>query len=417
MSVHKARRLLHKHGEQGNWRFKGLLLAGLDGTGVSAEDVAKAWPGAKKGDYAFLQGREDRQLEAEMSRTTRAEAGTDRYRALSDFAVNVNNLPKQLSSAKHLEEGEGTIEARLDDAIPRMLFASADPEEVDILFREQLLETVMEGREFRKVAREAADVINPNTRKGDVTIASDENFAPPLSQGSEIRDDAEAYTTVDFACEKHGDGARITDETIDQANPDVIERNIQFLGASVENAINRVWLRELIDGAQNNLDTGGSNQGYQALNEAVGEVDKAGFRPNTYVTGAEYRTVLYNDTNLAYANRAGTDEVLRNREDAPIVGDIAGLDMHAASHEDVYAGVDDDEWEDANNTFGFENDGELGAAVYDRQRLHLFLYAPNGQDIEVKDYDDPIRDLVGVNCRAHVDAQFSQGRSAATIEY
>jgi hypothetical protein len=238
-----------------------------------------------------------------------------------------------------------------------------------------------------------------------------------MSQGSEIRDDAESYTTVQFACEKHGDGARITDETIDQANPDVIERNIQFLGASVENSINRVWLRELVDGAQNNFDTNGSNQGYQALNNAVGEVDKAGFRPNTYATGSEYRTALYNDTNLAYANRAGTDEVLRNREDAPIVGDIAGLDMHAATHEDVYAGVDDDEWGSTAETFGFEADTEEGAVVYDRDRLHLFLYAPNGQDIEVKDYDDPIRDLQGVNARCHVDAQYSQARSACTIEY
>jgi hypothetical protein len=91
--------------------------------------------------------------------------------------------------------------------------------------------------------------------------------------------------------------------------------------------------------------------------------------------------------------------------------------MHAATHEDVYSGVDDDQWDAANNTFGFENDGELGAVVYDRQRLHLFLYAPNGQDIEVKDYDDPIRDLQGVNARVHADAQFSQARSASSIEF
>jgi len=417
MSAAKARRLLHQHGQSGNWRFKGLLLAGLDDIPVSAEDVAKAWPKAKKGDYSFLQNHDDRTLEAEMSYTTQADAGTERHRMLKDFAVNADNLPKTLSSSKHLEDNGDQIEARLDDAIPKMLFASADPEEIDVLFREQLLETVREGREFSKVFRDAMDVIPVNKRKGDMTIASDQQFAPPMSQGSEIRDDAEQHTTVEFDCEKHGDGARVTEEVVDQANPDVIERNVQFLGASVENAINRVALRTLVDDAQNTHDTSGSDQGYLALNSAVGEVDEAGFSANTYATGAQYRTALFSDSNLAYANRAGTNEVLRNREDAPIVGDIAGLDMHASTHEDVYDGVDTTRWPDPANTFGFDADGEYGAAVYNRNRVHIFLYSPSGQDIEIKDYEDPIRDLRGVNARAHVDCQYSQSRSASTIEY
>jgi len=55
--------------------------------------------------------------------------------------------------------------------------------------------------------------------------------------------------------------------------------------------------------------------------------------------------------------------------------------------------------------------------VYDTERIHVFMYAPNGQDIEIKDYDDPIRDLNGVNARVHVDANYSQSRSASTIEF
>lgn len=416
MSVAKARRLLHSYGDHGNWRFKGLLLAALPESGVTAEDMAKAWPSAKQGDYAFLQRHDGRALEAEMSRTTRAEAGTERYLALKDYAVNADT-PKTLGDAKHLEDHGDVVEARLDDAIPRMLFASADPEEVDVLFREQLLETVQEGREFSKVARDASDVINPTTRKGDMTIASDEQFAPPMAQGTEIRDDAESHTTVSWNCTKHGEGARVTDETMDQAMVDIIERNIQFLGASVENAINREWLRTLVDDANNNHDTAGSDQGYLALNSAVTEVDKAGFTPNTYATGSEYRGVLFQDTNLSYANRAGTNEVLRNREEAPIVGDIAGLDMHASTHENVYEGVDDDRWGTTSNTFGFENDGEYGAVVYDRNRIHTFIYGPDGNDVEIKDYEDPIRDLNGVTARVHVDCQYSQQRSASTIEY
>jgi len=34
----------------------------------------------------------------------------------------------------------------------------------------------------------------------------------------------------------------------------------------------------------------------------------------------------------------------------------------------------------------------------------------------VKDYDDPIRDLVGMNARIHVDQEFDQARSAGVIQ-
>jgi hypothetical protein len=298
-----------------------------------------------------------------------------------------------------------------------MLFATSDPEEVDTLFREQLLEVVMDGRQLRKVARDASNVINATTRVGDVPVGSDEEFARPTGQGAEIRDDGEDYTTVEWNCTKLTEGSRVTDEMRDQAMVDLIERQIQRVGASVENGINRVFLTELVDDAQANHDTGGSDQGYAALNSAVGEVDSNDFRPDTYVTHPDYRTQLFNDTNLAYANRAGTNEVLRNREDAPIVGDIAGLDMHAAMSGATYPDGSDVGWDAGANTWGFDTDGDLGAVVYDRDNIHTILYAPNGQDVEIKQYDDPIRDITGVNARVHVDAQYSQARSSATIEY
>ena len=419
MSVSKARKLLHDHGSSGNWRFKGLMLAALPGSDVTAEDMARAWPQAKKGDYAFLQDNPDKTLEAEMSRTARAEAGTDRHRVLSDFAVNAekSQLPKKLKASKHLEDHGDSVEARLDDAIPRMLFASADPEEVDTLFREQLLDVIMDGRELRKVARDASNVINATTRVGDVPIGSDEEFARPTAQGGEIRDDAEDYTTVEWNCTKLTEGSRVTDEMRDQAMVDLIERQIQRVGASVENGINRVFLTELVDDAQANHDTAGSDQGYAALNSAVGEVDANDFRPDTYVTHPDYRTQLFNDTNLSYANRAGTNEVLRNREDAPIVGDIAGLDMHAAMSGATYPDGSSPGWDAGAESWGFDTDGDKGAVVYDRDNIHTILYSPNGQGVEVKDYDDPIRDITGVNARVHVDAQYSQGRSAATVEF
>jgi hypothetical protein len=193
----------------------------------------------------------------------------------------------------------------------------------------------------------------------------------------------------------------------DQAMVDVIERQMEFLGGCVENSINRVFLNELVDNANGNHDTTGSNQGYQALNEAVGVVDAEDFVPNTFVSHPEFRTQLAADTNLAYANRAGTDEVLRDREGATLFGQIASLDTHA--------GMSGVTYDSSANTWGYGAD-ELGAVVYDRDHIHTVIYAADGNDIQIKDYEDPIRDLNGVNARVWVDAEYSQERAAATIQ-
>jgi hypothetical protein len=410
MSVQNARRKLHKHGQEGNWRFKGLLLAALPGSNVTSEDVAKAWPGANKGDYRFLQSNPDRELESELQRTVVGEPGEERHRLLTDFVKN-GDSPRTLGSANIEESGDGQIQARLDDAIPRMLFAASSQEEIDTLFREQLLETVMAGAERRKIARDAANVINVETRSGDVPIGSDETYAPAVAQGAEIRDDREDYTTVSWSTTKYAQGARVTDEMVDQAMVDVIERQIEYVGAAVENAVNRDWLTHLVDNAWSNHDTAGSDQGYLALNEAYGLVDEEDFIPDTYVTHPQYRTALASDTNLAYANRAGTADVLENREEANLFSNIAGLDTHAGASSLTY------DSDNGSETWGFDTDGDKGAVVYDQNHIHLFLYSADGTGMTIKDYEDPIRDLQGVNARLEVDTDYSQERAAATIEF
>lgn len=410
MSVRKARRMLHQHGQDGNWRFKGLLLAGLPGSDVSAEDVAKAWPKANKGDYRFLAGHEERDPETELQRTVVGDPGEERHRLLSDYVKDAD-APKHLGSANIEETNDGQIQARLDDAIPRMLFAASSQEEVDTLFREQLLETVMAGAERRKIARDAANVINVETRSGDVPVGSDEVYAPALAQGSEIRDDREDYTTVSWNTTKYGQGARVTDEMVDQAMVDVIERQIEYVGAAVENAINRDWLTHLVDNASNNHDTAGSDQGYQALNAAYGEVDEDDFIPDSFVSHPQFRTALAADTNLAYAQRAGTADVLENREEASLFSNIAGLDTHAGASSGTY---DSDA---GSNTWGYDTDGDYGAVVYDQNHIHLFLYSAEGDGMTIKDYEDPVRDLNGVNARLEADTNFSQQRAASTVEF
>jgi len=399
----QAKRKLQQAGKDGNWRFKGLMLAALDHD-VSAEDVAKAWPTpSNPSDYRFLSDNSRYDAEAESNRKVVAERGESRHRMLKDHVATADNTPKHLSSDPTKELDDGVIGTHLDEAIPRMLFSASTFEEVNTLFREQLLETVMAGAERRKIARDAANVINAETRRGDVPVGEDETFAPPVGEGSEIRDDRESYDTIEFNTTKFGQGARITDELVDHAMVDVIERQIEYVGAAVENAINREWLTTLVDNASNNFDTSGSSQGVPAINGAYGEVDDDDFIPDSFVTHPEYRTTLFDDSNIAFANRAGTDDVVRERVFDPLLSVT-----HYGASSSTY---------DGSNTWGFNADGELGAVVYDSSHVHVVMYNPEGNDIQVKDYEDPIRDLQGVNARVHTDTIYSQQRAASTVEF
>lgn len=400
MSVIEARQKLHDSGKHGNWRFKGLLLAALDGSGVSREDVAKAWPqSGHPSSYRFLSENPKYDPEVEANRKIVASPGEEHHRILREFSGE-SGLPKTLGASKPKKLEGDSLGSGVDDMIKRALFATSVPEEVDVLFREQLLDVVIDGAQKRQIARDAANVMTVDTRKGDIPVAQDGIFARNLAEGGEIRDDGEEYTTVEFEAEKYGIGAQVTDEMVRHAFIDVIERQVSFIGSALENQVNRIWLNELIDNAGNNFDTEGSSQGVPAINGAYGEVDKDNFIPDTFVTHPEYRTTLFDDSNIAFANRAGTDDVIRERVFDPLLS----VEHYGASG-NIYNGTSE--------TWDFSSDGDIGAVVYDREHIHLVFE----QDIEIKDYEDPVRDLQGVNGRMYVDALYTQQRAASTIEF
>lgn len=410
MSRLKAQRKLHDHGTEGNWRFKGLLLAALDDD-VSPQDVAKAWPDpGKSSDYRFLAGHPDRDPEREQNRRWVAERGEPMHRMLTDYAADPKGAPKHLSDDPTKELGDGSVGAHVDEAVPRMLFAASDWEEVDNLFRNFLDETVREGAQAAQVARDAATVTQVDTRRGDLPVAQDDTHAPPTAQGAEIREDGEQYATVAYDAQKYGQGARVTEELVDQSNVDKIEREIAFTGRAVENSLNRVFLTELVDNANEDVDaSAAADRGYNALNDAWTEVDKNDFTPDAYASHPEFRGVLFGDSQLSYAQRAGSDSVVRNRTFDPLLD----LQTHAPMSGHTYPDGTDPHWSAGSNTWGYANDGEVGGVVYSSDHIEITMY----QDIETKDYDDPIRDLRGVNARAHFDVVWTQQRAGCTMSY
>lgn len=105
--------------------------------------------------------------------------------------------------------------------------------------------------------------------------------------------------------------------------------------------------------------------------------------------------------------------MLREREYDPLLS----LDMHAGASNTTYSGGDNPRLSAGSETFGYESTDDVGAVVYNRDMISTVMYAPNGEDIEIKDYDDPVRDLRGVNARIHVDCVYGQQRSAAQVKH
>ena len=378
---------------EGNWRFKGLMAAAISPD--ARRKLAKAWPSGNKGDYRFLSSNQRNDSRLAPNRAYHPEATDVEYASDSrELSAAKSALPE--SQVRKLDNGEGV---HIDKYIRTLL--SEDVTELDVLFRETLLDTVIRGAQPYQWARDASTVINVDTRKGDIPRGSDRIYAEPVATGAEIPTNEENYDTVPFNCEKYGLGFGVTDELVDESQVDVIERQVEFTGAAIENAINRVALNELLDNAGNDFDTAGTDQDVSMVLNAQQEIEADNFgEGDRMVMHPEFKASLYDDSNLLRVDYAGTDETLRNRE----VSSLLGTTNYTASG-DTYNGTTE--------TWGFANDGEKGAIVYRSDMHSIQMY----QDLTVKEFEDPITDITGGNVRAQFDSNYHQPNAASTIQY
>jgi len=407
--VHKAQRELRRSMRSGgNWRFKGLMLAALDTADVGAEDVARAWPtspgekrkhlaeASRRQRRALMRAQEDGEFDDSVRLTMSAPSET--YTPY----IGPGDAKERHLAESHFDEEELETGVDKDRYLKRMLL-NESVTELDVVFREELLDTVIQGAQPFQIARDAANVTNVNTRLGDIPRGSRQLYAPKVAEGAEIPRDEENFDTVQFECDKHGLGFEVSDTLIDQAIVDLIERQVAFTGAAVENALNRKFLNNLIDNAptDNRVDTGGSAATVSDVNQAAEQVELDDFGPvDSLVYHPEFKTDLFDDTNLVYANRAGSDQVLQDRD----YNQLLGMELYTMS----------DGTYDGSNSWGFDTSSdtnETGAVVYNSRYVNNVIY----RDIETKDYEDPIRDIQGGNARAYFDAIYHQPDAAATI--
>jgi hypothetical protein len=415
MSSTKAKRELSKYIRTGrNWRLMGLYAAHpAVPTGISERDLAKAWPTT-----------DTEQKRLGLHNANHGKFGADRKYSvpedeeLKHLGTKDGQSPyRQLSAVTNESDwqdgpfDEQAIHA--DRAISRALAFEDSIENLDVLFRKELFDTVIEGARKAEIARDAVTQFPVDRQRGDHPRGSDTRFAPEVAEGAAIEDRSEDYDTVDWSTDKFGEGAAATDELITQGNVSVIERNVEFIGHTVEMTNNRLWLNTLLDDVDTGNDVDASaedNRGWAAINAAIEQIELSDEEPDTVVQHPSFTKTLFdtaeNNAIIPFANEFGDDEGIRDRVAFPLLG----LEGFRSS-----GGVADPNADTfpSDTTWAYDSADDYGAVAYDRDRLGMYLF----RDIEMKEYEDPIRDLQAVNARMEVDYQWHQNDAGSRIAY
>jgi hypothetical protein len=397
MSATEARRELTKLAQSdSNWRLAGLYLAhpGVP-SGISERDLAKAWP-THKSDYRML-GADARDSEI---------TAPDKQYCLSEDSQTYYELSDATKESDFSEGPFGEQIIHSDKAIKRALAFEDSIANLDTLFRKEIRETVIEGARKAQLARDAATVINVDRQRGDHPRGPDDDFAPSVAEGAAIQDEAGQHDTVEWSTDKHGQGMAATEELLNQSLVDVIAQNMEHLGRACENALNRIFLTELVDNAGASVDTSSEdNRGVASINAGIEEVSLNDFTADAVYQHPTFTKTLFdtagNNTIIPRANEFGDDEGIRNRVAFPLLG----LEGYRASN-----GTYDP---DGSETWDYTSTDDVGAVVYDSDNIGIYLF----RDVEMKEYDDPVRDLEAINARIEVDANYHQPGAGATLDF
>jgi hypothetical protein len=396
MSATKARKEIRKlANSSSNWRLPAMMLAHpIVPSGLDEADVGKAWP-THKSDYRML-GIDSSNEVAAPDKQYSFDEESRAFRQLSD-AANQSDFDDG-------PFGEKIIHS--DKAIKRALAFEDSIANLDTLFREEIIETVIEGARKEQIARDAATVINVDRQRGDHPRGPDDEFAPKVSEGAAIEDKAGDHDTVEWNTTKFGRGMAATDELLNQSLVDVIAQNMEHLGRQAENALNRQFITALVEDANASVDASAeNNRGVAAINEGIKEVELNDFMPDSVVQHPEFTKTLFdtaeNNAIIPFANEFGDDRGIQDRVAFPLLG----LEGFRASN-----GMLDP---DSSSTWDYTGADETGAVVYDSDNVGIYLF----RDVEMKEYEDPIRDLSGINVRMESDVVLQQPGSAAALNY
>lgn len=262
----------------------------------------------------------------------------------------------------------------------------------------EVLNTVIEGSKLATCFREAVTVYSGfKSDSYNMPVGTGGGYAPKVKPGAQIPQREDALDTRQTNIYSYKELPAVTSEMVADAQFDPIVREIMLAGYRCENSLNRDMLTVLLDNAGKEIDTAGSNQGYKALVKARALVKKNGFVPNIVVCSPEAEGILLAD--LVPTANAGAQDAMANAR-------LQSLDLKLFS-----CGVADDS---ATYAWEYNSDGDIGMLVLDG-------YAAGGialrQDLQVEEYKDPIRDLVGAKVTMRAGVNYGKADAICRVEY
>lgn len=252
--------------------------------------------------------------------------------------------------------------------------------------------TVIEGSEPAKCMRDAMTIYRMPSHVMTVPYGETGTYADIVAEGAEVPIATETLSVGTLTADKYAVRPMISREMVADAKFDIIATEIRKAGYKIENALNRLALNVMIDATGGNAgtyqtDCGGSGATPLAFTAtAVGTLVGRGFTPTDLIMcPGFYGSVMSAFTSLS----TNTGDRVVQGGVAP--GSLFGMKTHILGIADSAATY----------VWGFSADGYLGALLIDRNAAGCIGMR---EDINVEQYSDPVRDLVGMKVAARFDA-------------
>jgi N4-gp56 family major capsid protein len=172
---------------------------------------------------------------------------------------------------------------------------------------------------------EAAFVVGPANIPGssyDIDLETPNTLKiRKIAEGADIFIDQQTYSTTNVKPEKFGVAIRITNEMLEDAKWNLLERNLELAGRRFAENENSLVLVQL-DSAANTV-TGGASLTIANITRAMQYLEDNDYTPTTLVVGNEVMNDLRNIDTFVEADKLGTTEMLNTG----VVGRLYGMNF------------------------------------------------------------------------------------------
>jgi len=335
-------------------------------------------------------------------------------------AANFHGSTGLTTYLRALEMGPGELKRYVDAAIPRELghyVLNKDESGYDLkpvrelitmegiegtdLIQTEFFATIKEGAEPRQAMRNFIPTINLGSGSGlKIPKSTSGSYAEEVAETTEVPPTNAKYSAVDVTIKKIGTRPQISDEMMADSNYDLIALEIRRAGAKIENKFNRDSLLACLSATNiQEHDCTGSNLGLPAVMAARTKISKVNRNTTKMLITPDMEYQLVN-TLLPTTYTPGYEQVLRTGQ----LGRLLGMDIYETT---VSTGSNSYVWE-------YNSDGDFGAILADVDEFAMNVIR---QDITVKRYDDPVKQIQGGVITMRYGTGIVDATAACRIEY